>query len=44
VKRCFDAGLLLNPARPNVLRFMPSLRVTRAEIDEMTDILSAALN
>ncbi|MFZ5894910.1 MAG: aminotransferase class III-fold pyridoxal phosphate-dependent enzyme [Myxococcota bacterium] len=37
--RAFDRGLLVNAARPNVLRFMPELRVRRAEIAEMSDIL-----
>jgi len=43
VEACFARGLLINAARPNVLRFMPSLRVTRAEIDEFVEILTAAL-
>jgi len=30
----FERGLLINAARPWILRFMPSLRVTAAEIDE----------
>src|SRR5262245_19197322 len=29
---CFEHGLIVNAARPNVLRFMPSLRVTSEEI------------
>jgi acetylornithine/N-succinyldiaminopimelate aminotransferase len=40
--RAFERGLLLNAARPNVLRFMPSLVVTEAEIEAMTEILLAA--
>ncbi|MGC4069202.1 MAG: aminotransferase class III-fold pyridoxal phosphate-dependent enzyme [Polyangiaceae bacterium] len=32
---CFDRGLLVNAARPNVLRFMPELRVPEWAIDEM---------
>lgn len=41
---CFDAGLLLNAPRPNLLRLMPSLRVTNAEIDEMSTILGRAFD
>jgi acetylornithine/N-succinyldiaminopimelate aminotransferase len=40
---CFDRGLLVNAPRPETLRFMPSLRVTDAEIDEMAAILRDAL-
>jgi len=42
--RCFDEGLLINAARPNVLRFMPALDVTRSEIDEMASTLSRVLD
>jgi len=41
--RCHNAGLLVNAARPNVLRFMPQLRVTEAEITEMLRKLAAAV-
>ncbi len=41
--RAFAAGLLVNAARPNVLRFMPALNVTREEIGEMRQILAACL-
>lgn len=37
-------GLLLNSPRPNLLRFMPALNVTIAEIDQMIDMLSDVLN
>jgi acetylornithine/N-succinyldiaminopimelate aminotransferase len=43
VARAFDRGLLLNAPRPNVLRFMPALNVTRAEIDRMVEILGPLL-
>ncbi|QAU33896.1 acetylornithine transaminase [Janthinobacterium sp. 17J80-10] len=33
-------GLLLNSPRPNLLRFMPALNVTTAEIDQMITMLS----
>ena len=36
-------GLLLNAPRPNLLRFMPALTVTPAEIDLMIDGLRLAL-
>jgi acetylornithine/N-succinyldiaminopimelate aminotransferase len=38
------AGLLVNAPRPHLLRFMPSLRVTRADIDQMIDLLRQALH
>lgn len=34
-RRAFEQGLLLNAPRPNVLRFMPALTVSREEIDDM---------
>jgi acetylornithine/N-succinyldiaminopimelate aminotransferase len=37
-----EEGLLLNAARPAILRFMPQLRVSRAEILEMTQKLDRA--
>ena len=40
---CFSRGLLVNAARPDVLRFMPSLRVSSAEIAEMLAHLNVAL-
>jgi acetylornithine/N-succinyldiaminopimelate aminotransferase len=36
-------GLLLNSPRPNLLRFMPALNVSEAEIDLMVEILDALL-
>jgi acetylornithine/N-succinyldiaminopimelate aminotransferase len=38
-----DAGLLVNAPRPDALRFMPALTVTRDEIDAMLTILKATL-
>ena len=32
-------GLLINAPRPDLLRFMPALNVTRAEIDQMVSML-----
>ncbi len=43
VKTCFELGLLLNAPRPNLLRLMPQLRVSAAEIDEMCALLARAL-
>ncbi len=37
-------GLLVNAPKPGVLRFMPALNVTAAEIDEMAGMLSQALS
>jgi acetylornithine/succinyldiaminopimelate/putrescine aminotransferase len=34
VSNCNEEGLLLNPVRPNTIRFMPPLNVTSSEIDE----------
>jgi acetylornithine/N-succinyldiaminopimelate aminotransferase len=41
---CFEHGLLLNAPRPHLLRLMPSLRVTAAEVDEMARILGQCLS
>lgn len=41
--QAFDAGLLLNAPRPNVLRFMPALTTRESEVDEMADILRPLL-
>jgi len=43
VAQAFEAGLLLNAPRPDSLRFMPALNVSRAEIDEMIGALDAIL-
>ena len=37
-----EAGLLVNAARPNVLRFMPQLRISELELDELFASLEAA--
>ena len=34
-----DHGLLINAPRPDTLRFMPALNVTRDEIDQMLVLL-----
>ena len=38
-----EAGVLLNPLRPNAVRLMPPLTVTKEEIDEALERLSTAL-
>jgi acetylornithine/N-succinyldiaminopimelate aminotransferase len=38
-----EAGLLLNAPRPNLLRFMPALNVTKGEIDTMLSTLDRVL-
>jgi acetylornithine/N-succinyldiaminopimelate aminotransferase len=40
---CLAHGLLVNAPRDHLLRFMPSLRVTEAEIDAMLEVLERAL-
>ena len=42
-EEALQRGLLLNAPRPDCLRFMPALTVTRAEIDQMIEILEEAL-
>ena len=42
-ERAFENGLLINPARPDILRFMPSLRVSIDEIREMLELLRSSL-
>jgi len=44
VARCFADGLLINAPRPNLLRLMPSLRVSEVEIDELARRLVVALD
>ena len=40
---CLNSGLLVNDVKPNALRFMPPLNITRDEIDEALGILDKAL-
>jgi acetylornithine/N-succinyldiaminopimelate aminotransferase len=42
-RTAMDHGLLLNAPRPDTLRFMPALNVTREEIDEMLSVLDGVL-
>jgi acetylornithine/N-succinyldiaminopimelate aminotransferase len=43
VAQAFQQGVLLNAPRPEALRFMPALNVTREEIARMIDCLDAIL-
>jgi acetylornithine/N-succinyldiaminopimelate aminotransferase len=43
VTKAFEHGVLLNAPRPDALRFMPALNVTREEIGSMIDCLDAIL-
>jgi acetylornithine/N-succinyldiaminopimelate aminotransferase len=43
VKSAIEAGLLLVPAGPTVVRFVPPLLVTEAEIDEALQVLDRLL-
>ncbi len=43
VTAALPAGLLMNAVRPNMIRFMPPLNVTRDEIDEAVAILDKVL-
>ena len=43
ISACNDAGLLMNPMRPNTVRLMPVLTITEAEIDEALERLEAGL-
>ncbi|HEX2732970.1 MAG TPA: aminotransferase class III-fold pyridoxal phosphate-dependent enzyme [Polyangiaceae bacterium] len=42
--RCFELGLLINAARPNLVRFMPQLAVDATAIELMLEILGRALS
>ena len=41
--RAMARGLLVNPVRPNVVRFLPPLTVSAGEIDEAVDIIESVL-
>ena len=42
-KKCLEKGLLINCTQKNVLRIMPPLTVTKAEIDKAISILDSVL-
>ena len=43
VSLCNEEGLLLNPVKPNAIRFMPPLNVAAQEVDEAVGRLEGAL-
>lgn len=43
-KKCLDEGLLINCAQDTVLRIMPPITVTKAEIDKAVSILDGVLS
>ena len=43
VNAALRLGLLSNPVRPDIVRFMPPLTVTAEEIDRAVDIIEQAL-
>jgi acetylornithine/N-succinyldiaminopimelate aminotransferase len=43
VQAALDRGLLINAPRPDTLRFMPSLAVSRDEVDQMMGLLRESL-
>jgi acetylornithine/N-succinyldiaminopimelate aminotransferase len=42
-RSALDRGLLVNAPRPDTLRFMPALNITRDEIDQMLELLDGVL-
>jgi acetylornithine/N-succinyldiaminopimelate aminotransferase len=43
VRSCMERGLLLNPVKPNAIRFMPPLTVVKKDIDAAIGILDKVL-
>jgi len=43
VTSCNAGGLLLNPVRPNAVRFMPPLNISEAEVDIAVDRFEKSL-
>ena len=43
VARAMERGLILNPVRPNVVRFMPPLTVSAEEIDRAVEIVGGVV-
>ena len=43
VAQCNEEGLLLNPVKPNAIRFMPPLNITPEEVDQGVERLESAL-
>ena len=43
VTESLDKGLLINAVRPNMIRFMPPLNVSKTEIDSALEIIESIL-
>jgi acetylornithine/succinyldiaminopimelate/putrescine aminotransferase len=43
ISQCNEQGLLLNPVRPNAVRFMPPLNVTAQDVDDAVARVEEAL-
>jgi acetylornithine/succinyldiaminopimelate/putrescine aminotransferase len=43
VRTCLERGLLLNPVKPNAIRFIPPLNITKNDVDEAMTILEPVL-
>ena len=43
IPACNEAGILMNPMRPNAIRLMPVLTITKEEIDEALSRLDSGL-
>jgi predicted acetylornithine/succinylornithine family transaminase len=43
VRGCLERGLLVNPVRPNAVRFMPPLNITMSDVEEAMDLLEPVL-
>ena len=44
IQKCLDNGLILFSAGTNVIRFVPPLVITKADVDEMITKLKKALD
>ena len=44
VTACLERGLLVNRLKPNALRFMPPLVITKKDVDEALSILEESLS
>ncbi|MBI4300409.1 MAG: aspartate aminotransferase family protein [Chloroflexi bacterium] len=42
-RACLEAGLLVNPVKPNAIRIMPPLIITKADVDEAVEKLDSVL-
>jgi len=43
VRACLQRGLLLNMVKPNLIRLIPALNITRSDVDEATGILGPVM-